>query len=85
MHCDRMHAMDSTVGYFVISLDYELMWGVRDHTTRESYGPNVLGAREAIPAMLDLFQRRGIRVTRATVGLVTAGQARSRRFRAYRN
>lgn len=55
-------------GTFVISLDYELMWGVRDHATRESYGRNVLGGREAIPAMLDLFHRRGIRATWATVG-----------------
>ncbi|MGC2411027.1 MAG: hypothetical protein WA441_13810 [Methyloceanibacter sp.] len=55
-------------GNFVISLDYELMWGVRDHATRESYGPNVLGGREAIPAMLDLFQNRGIRATWAIVG-----------------
>jgi peptidoglycan/xylan/chitin deacetylase (PgdA/CDA1 family) len=55
-------------GNFVISLDYELMWGVRDHATRESYGRNVLGGREAIPAMLDLFDRRGVRATWATVG-----------------
>jgi hypothetical protein len=55
-------------GSFVISLDFELMWGVRDHATRESYGRNVLGGREAIPAMLDLFHRRGIRATWATVG-----------------
>jgi Polysaccharide deacetylase len=55
-------------GSFVISLDFELMWGVRDHATREDYGRNVLGGREAIPAMLDLFNRRGIRATWATVG-----------------
>ncbi len=55
-------------GSFVISLDFELMWGVRDHATREGYGRNVLGGRKAIPAMLDLFNRRGIRATWATVG-----------------
>ena len=63
-----MRATGTTAGNFVISLDYELMWGVRDHATRERYGPNVLGGREAIPAMLDLFERRGIRATWATVG-----------------
>ena len=63
-----MRAPGVTAGNFVISLDYELMWGVRDHATRESYGPNVLGGREAIPALLDLFQRRDIRATWATVG-----------------
>jgi hypothetical protein len=63
-----MRATGSTAGNFVISLDYELMWGVRDHATRESYGPKVLGGREAIPAMLDLFNERGIKATWATVG-----------------
>lgn len=63
-----MRATGTTGGNFVISLDYELMWGVRDHATRETYGPNVLGGREAIPAMLDLFQKRDIRATWATVG-----------------
>ena len=55
-------------GNFVISLDFELMWGVRDHATPESYGRNVLGGRQAVPAMLDLFHKRGIRATWATVG-----------------
>ena len=55
-------------GNFVISLDFELMWGVRDHATRASYGRNVLGGRQAVAAMLDLFHKRGIRATWATVG-----------------
>jgi hypothetical protein len=63
-----MRSTGTSVGNFVISLDYELMWGVRDHATRESYGPNVLGGRQAIPAILDAFQGRGIRATWATVG-----------------
>jgi peptidoglycan/xylan/chitin deacetylase (PgdA/CDA1 family) len=57
---------------FVISLDFELIWGVRDHATRESYGTNVLGARQAIPRMLDLFERFGVRGTWATVGFLFA-------------
>lgn len=63
-----MRSTGTSAGNFVISLDYELMWGVRDYATRESYGPNVLGGRQAIPAMLDLFHRRNIRATWATVG-----------------
>jgi hypothetical protein len=63
-----MHATGTRTGNFVISLDYELMWGVRDHATRESYGPNVVGGRAAIPVMLELFQRRGIKATWAIVG-----------------
>ena len=30
-------------GKFVISLDFELMWGVRDIETVESYGENLRG------------------------------------------
>jgi len=59
-------------GEFVISLDFELMWGVRDHATRDTYGANVLGGREAIPRILELFERYGIRATWATVGLLMA-------------
>ena len=57
---------------FVISLDFELLWGVRDHADRESYGRNILGGREAIPRILDLFERHGIRATWATVGFLFA-------------
>ena len=56
-------------GTFVVSLDFELLWGMRDVATRDSYGENVLGVRQAIPAMLDLFQRRSIHATWAAVGL----------------
>ncbi|MFZ5965229.1 polysaccharide deacetylase family protein [Thalassococcus sp. BH17M4-6] len=59
-------------GSFVISLDFELMWGVRDHRTVQDYGDAVLGGREAIPIMLARFQDAGIRATWATVGLLFA-------------
>jgi peptidoglycan/xylan/chitin deacetylase (PgdA/CDA1 family) len=55
---------------FVLSLDFELMWGVRDHADIISYGANVLGERAAVLRMLDLFERHGIRATWATVGFV---------------
>jgi len=57
-------------GQFVISLDFELLWGVRDHADKQSYGQNVLGAREAVPRMLELFEASGIRATWATVGFL---------------
>lgn len=76
------HASDSTApkngeeiqrtsgGAFIISLDFELFWGVRDIFTPEQYGANIAGARVAIPRMLELFERHGIRATFATVGLL---------------
>lgn len=57
-------------GRFVISLDFELLWGVRDHADRRSYGANILGARTAIPRMLDLFAANDIRATWAIVGFL---------------
>ena len=57
-------------GQFIISLDFELLWGVRDHADRDSYGQNVTGARAAVPRMLDLFERHGIAATWATVGFL---------------
>jgi hypothetical protein len=59
-------------GAFVISLDFELMWGVRDKRSVASYGDAILGGREAIPRILDLFHSYGIRATWATVGLLFA-------------
>ena len=55
---------------FTISLDFELFWGVRDHRTLENYGSSILGARKAIPQMLDLFKEYEIHATWATVGFL---------------
>jgi len=54
---------------FVISLDFELFWGVFD-TLGHDYNKNLLGTREAIRQMLDLFQKYEMHVTWATVGLL---------------
>ena len=59
-----------TSAAFVISLDFELFWGVRDHRRLEDVGPRMLGVRQAIPALLSLFHRRQIRATWATVGFL---------------
>ena len=56
----------------VISLDFEMMWGVRDKRTIASYGDAVLGGRAAIPEILRLFRQYNIRATWATVGLLFA-------------
>lgn len=59
-------------GRLVISLDFELMWGVRDHRSTADYGDAVLGVRKALPALLALFRRHEVRATWATVGLLFA-------------
>lgn len=57
-------------GAFVISLDFELLWGVRDKRTIADYGANIRGVRDVVPALLDLFAEREIACTWATVGLL---------------
>lgn len=57
-------------GALVISLDLELLWGVRDKRTVASYGANIRGVREALPRMLACFDRHGVKATFATVGLL---------------
>lgn len=57
-------------GRFVISLDFELMWGMRDVTSIEKYGENIKGVHQALPELLQYFKRFGIRATFATVGFV---------------
>jgi peptidoglycan/xylan/chitin deacetylase (PgdA/CDA1 family) len=57
-------------GSFVVSLDLELMWGVRDVTTKEEYGNSIIGVREVLPKMLDIFNEFQINATFATVGFL---------------
>ena len=58
-------------GCFVISLDFELMWGNLQKWTEDGYGQsNVAHVREAIEHMLHLFDKYGAHVTFATVGLL---------------
>src|ERR1700681_2348437 len=57
-------------GIFVVSLDFELRWGTLYQHGTSDYEANILGARQAIPAMLNLFQEYEIHATWATVGLL---------------
>lgn len=57
-------------GYLVISLDFELMWGMFDKVSIDSYGENIRGVHIAIPELLALFAARNIHATWATVGML---------------
>ena len=76
---------------FTISLDFELFWGVRDHRTIENYGASILGARKAIPLLLNLFKEYEIHATWATVGFLfydnktTLQSDLPNKFPAYKN
>lgn len=58
--------------FFVISLDFELYWGMFDKVTLEQYGENLKGVHVAIPEMLSIFTLNHIHVTWATVGMLMA-------------
>ena len=56
----------------IISLDFELFWGMQDVTTLDAYRQNVLGGREAIPHLLEMFERHGVHATWAALGFMFA-------------
>jgi peptidoglycan/xylan/chitin deacetylase (PgdA/CDA1 family) len=62
--------MINSKGNFVISLDFELSWGVRDRYRMGDYQDNLIGARSAIPLILKTFDAYNIHATWATVGLL---------------
>jgi peptidoglycan/xylan/chitin deacetylase (PgdA/CDA1 family) len=57
-------------GKFIISLDFELMWGVRDKKSIASYGSNIVGVHKVIPKLLELFNDFEIAATFSTVGFL---------------
>jgi len=57
-------------GVLCISLDFELFWGLRDHARLQDLQPRLLGARQAVLRMLDLFAEYEVQATWATVGLL---------------
>jgi peptidoglycan/xylan/chitin deacetylase (PgdA/CDA1 family) len=60
-------------GALVISLDFELHWGVRDHTPlNAAERKRLLAARAVLPKILRVFGAHKIRATWATVGFLFA-------------
>ncbi|MFM2388162.1 MAG: hypothetical protein RL660_2919 [Bacteroidota bacterium] len=59
-----------TSGKFVISLDFELLWGVRDKKTKESYGQNILGVHKVVPRLLEVFEQHNVCATFSSVGFL---------------
>jgi peptidoglycan/xylan/chitin deacetylase (PgdA/CDA1 family) len=55
---------------FVISLDFEMFWGVADSQTLDGYKDNVYGVWDVVPKLLSLFEKYEVKATWATVGMV---------------
>jgi peptidoglycan/xylan/chitin deacetylase (PgdA/CDA1 family) len=60
--------METRPGIFTVSLDFELHWGTRDHRSIDDYGDNILGGRQAVPRLLELFEEFDVHATWAIVG-----------------
>lgn len=59
-------------GKFIISLDFELRWGGAEKWELTKYKNYFLTTRGTIPIVLDLFEKRKIKSTWATVGFLFA-------------
>lgn len=57
-------------GVFVVSLDFELYWGMHDKKKLSQYSRHLDGVPEAVRGILDLFQEYEIHATWATVGFL---------------
>jgi hypothetical protein len=65
--------MPDRPGALVISLDFELHWGMRDHVARgDAVFVRLTEARRAVQGLVTVFGARQIRATWATVGFLFA-------------
>lgn len=60
----------SKTGKFVISLDFEMLWGAEVPAVVEAFAPLVRGVHSAIPQMLTLFERYQVSASFCTVGFI---------------
>jgi peptidoglycan/xylan/chitin deacetylase (PgdA/CDA1 family) len=58
------------VSAFVISIDFELFWGMVGSKSIKHYGANIAAEWHAVPAMIALFKQYGVHATWATVGML---------------
>jgi peptidoglycan/xylan/chitin deacetylase (PgdA/CDA1 family) len=64
-------------GALVISLDFELHWGVRDHSAvTPELTRSLVASRTMVTTLAEVFAQREVRATWATVGLLFAATAR---------
>lgn len=59
-------------GFFLISLDFELYWGVRDCLSVEQCRSRIESVHRVVPELIELFSQYGIHASFATVGMLMA-------------
>ena len=63
---------ENSYGALIISLDFELYWGIRDVKETHEYQSNLEGTKIAISGILNLFKKYNIHATWASVGFLFA-------------
>lgn len=59
-------------GQFVISLDYEIHWGVFDKKSVDEYRENLKNVGKVIDRILEMSDKYGVKITFSTVGFLFA-------------
>ncbi|TXE20236.1 polysaccharide deacetylase family protein [Psychroserpens burtonensis] len=59
-------------GHFIISLDYEIHWGVFDKKTVDDYRENLINVSKVVDRLIELSDTYNIRLTFSTVGFLFA-------------
>lgn len=62
--------MELNYGSLVISLDFELLWGILDHKDLSKEMDRILGVHKVVPKLLDVFQQFDIHATWGIVGML---------------
>lgn len=57
-------------GKFIISLDFELMWGIRDKRSKNEYEQNIINVHQIIPKLLTYFSNYQVKATFSTIGFL---------------
>ena len=64
--------MTAKNGNLIISLDFELFWGVFDVRSLESYKQELEKVHSIVPRLIELSDKYDIKLTFATVGFLLA-------------
>lgn len=59
---DTMERKQEDYGCLIVSLDFELMWGILDHSDLMAYKGNIESVWDVIAKLLELFERHQMHV-----------------------
>lgn len=72
--------VDTKKGCMVISLDFEMLWGILDHRNPLDYEQNIKNVPKVAGCLLKIFREHGIHATWGCVGMLTRDDMRAVRI-----